>query len=570
MREFATPRGRLRRLKMPGTPSTRLLNLSRFNLRLPKPRILNLLLAAGVIGIGGAGWLSLGSSTQNQARIASVPVQRGTVLSTVTASGNVTSAQDLSLNFVTGGILTQVLVQPGQRVAQGQLLARIDDRVARDNVASARASLNSAAGRLTQLRQGLSPQERNQNYVSAVQAQDAVNAAQNALYNTQLTAANNTIIYQRAINQAISQRDRDAQTAAAALAKLQADQQAAGSSSGASPNPSPSVSQATLQQDQQAFDQANAKVAQDNDLIANAQDSQRTGLIKDKQSVDAASAQLNSAKLSQQAALAANAVKAQPPRVGDMAVAQAAVTAAQTALDQAQKTLDDTSLKAPASGTVASVSAGVGESSDGGGGGAGGAAGGTGAAGGFIVLTNLDTLEIKAGFSEADAAKLRIDQPASVTFDALSGQASAGKLRSIDTVSTVVNNVVTYNATVSLNEANPAVKPGMTASVSIAVAQKDNVLRVPRAAVTSQGDVSTVRVVRGTAVQRRVVVTGLRGDDTVEIVSGLAEGERVATGRPSVTPGNNVPGGEGGGGPLGGGGEGGGPLGGGGGGGGGD
>ena len=67
----------------------------------------------------------------------------------------------------------------------------------------------------------------------------------------------------------------------------------------------------------------------------------------------------------------------------------------------------------------------------------------------------------------------------------------------IDTTSTVVSNVVTYNAIVVFDSVPAAVKPGMTASVSVITASKDNVISVPSAAISSTGGQSTVTVRNG-------------------------------------------------------------------------
>ena len=53
-------------------------------------------------------------------------MQQGTVLATVSSSGTLEAAQDLGLNFTTGGKLTNIYVKVGQRVKAGQLLARVD------------------------------------------------------------------------------------------------------------------------------------------------------------------------------------------------------------------------------------------------------------------------------------------------------------------------------------------------------------------------------------------------------------------------------------------------------------
>ena len=93
---------------------------------------------------------------------------------------------------------------------------------------------------------------------------------------------------------------------------------------------------------------------------------------------------------------------------------------------------------------------------------------------------------------------------------------------------TVVNNVVTYYATFSLDRTRPRLKPGMTANVDVVVAERANVLNVPNSAVTQVGGSSFVTVVDSKGKQTRVpVVTGITSDTATQIVGGLSEGQRV-------------------------------------------
>jgi hypothetical protein len=93
--------------------------------------------------------------------------------------------------------------------------------------------------------------------------------------------------------------------------------------------------------------------------------------------------------------------------------------------------------------------------------------------------------------------------------------------------STVVSNVVTYNVTVGLTNPPSAVKPGMTANLTVVVDSRDNVLHVPTADVSTRGGVSMVTVMQNDKQVVQPVTTGLVGDQSTEITSGLTEGETV-------------------------------------------
>ena len=104
-----------------------------------------------------------------------------------------------------------------------------------------------------------------------------------------------------------------------------------------------------------------------------------------------------------------------------------------------------------------------------------------------MTITNIDALSVKAGFAETDATKLHAGQPAVVSFSALPNVQAAGVVTSVDLSSTLVSNVVTYFATVTLTKPPADVKPGMTASVTVTVNRREGVLNLPSAAVRAAG-----------------------------------------------------------------------------------
>ena len=227
------------------------------------------------------------------------------------------------------------------------------------------------------------------------------------------------------------------------------------------------------------------------------------------------------------------------PTVDAVAVAQATagVHSAELAVSNARKALDATTLKAPAAGTISAVNFTVGQTVGGGGNSVSGsssssssgngASSSSGSSKAFATLLDLDHMVVKVGFPEADAGKVAAGQPVTISIDSLTGQRLTGAVSSIDTVSTVVSNVVTYNAVVSFDSVPAAVKPGMTATVSVITANKDNVVAVPSAAISTSGGQSTVTVRVNGSDEVRAVETGLKGDGTTEIVSGLNDGDQV-------------------------------------------
>jgi macrolide-specific efflux system membrane fusion protein len=164
-----------------------------------------------------------------------------------------------------------------------------------------------------------------------------------------------------------------------------------------------------------------------------------------------------------------------------------------------------------------------------------------------------------ADVAEADAIKIGVHQTVSLTLAALPNTEVSGVVTSASQVSTVINNVVEYPVTIALEHAPKALKDGMTAEAAIVVQSASNVLLLPSAAITTTGNVSTVKVL-SKGVQKTVVVTlGIVGASFTQITSGLTLGETIVepTASVSASTSSGTPSGFGGGG-LGGGGFGGG------------
>ena len=145
----------------------------------------------------------------------------------------------------------------------------------------------------------------------------------------------------------------------------------------------------------------------------------------------------------------------------------------------------------------------------------------------FITITAQNKLQVVAGFSEGDAATIKVGQPATATISALPGVTLAAKVIAIDSTATTVSNVVTYNVTFALTGTNPKLKPGMTADVEVVTAVRAGALHVPTTAVTGSGATARVTVMRDGKQVTTAVVAGLKGDDATEIKSGLRAGDTV-------------------------------------------
>jgi len=271
--------------------------------------------------------------------------------------------------------------------------------------------------------------------------------------------------------------------------------------------------------------------------VINAKNNQAATVLKDQQSLLSAQRSLESQNASYNSTIAANAAKRKAPTAADMASQEVSLTNAKNSLFTAEKNAANATLVAPAAGTVAASNGRVGYAGS-------NTSGGTTTTGGasanaFISLADLSAFEVKVGFGEADAAKVKAGQAASITLDALNGARLGATVRSVDSVSTLVSNVVTYYAYLTITQTNGvAVQPGMTASASVTVESRTNVLYLPTSSVTSRGATSTVNLQTGDdpkQTESREVTIGLRGDTALEVTAGLDEGDVVVTIRQRVS-----------------------------------
>jgi macrolide-specific efflux system membrane fusion protein len=135
-------------------------------------------------------------------------------------------------------------------------------------------------------------------------------------------------------------------------------------------------------------------------------------------------------------------------------------------------------------------------------------------------------MTMTVAFSESDVSKVKVGQPATITLDALSGVQLAAHVASISTVGTSSSGVVSYNATLDLDQGDPRVKPGMSASASVIVGQAQGVT-VPNQALTGAGSLATVNLLSGGKTVPTQVIVGLRGNSRTQIISGLKAGQQV-------------------------------------------
>ena len=141
------------------------------------------------------------------------------------------------------------------------------------------------------------------------------------------------------------------------------------------------------------------------------------------------------------------------------------------------------------------------------------------------IITQQKIAEIT--LNEIDAARVKVEQKATLQFDAAEDLSITGKVVEVDTLGTVNQGVVSYGVKIAFDVDDERIKPGMTVSTSIILDSKQNILLVPLSAVKAMGDSSYVEILVNGQPERKTVVTGSSNDIMIEIVNGLEEGEEV-------------------------------------------
>jgi HlyD family secretion protein len=223
--------------------------------------------------------------------------------------------------------------------------------------------------------------------------------------------------------------------------------------------------------------------------------------------------------------------------VADLAKAEATISIKQAALESAQANLGYCKITAPVDGIVIARKIDLGQTVN--------AAMSTPVL--FTIAQDITKMNISASVSEADIGQVKDGQTVDFTVDAFPDEVFHGKVTQVRKSPTTTQNVVTYETIITVENPEQKLFPGMTADVSILVAERKNVLKIPNTAlrytppdgarfeqkppakldrnqrlVYSPGsDPATLKPV--------VLKAGITDSVDTEILDGLAEGARVVT-----------------------------------------
>lgn len=221
--------------------------------------------------------------------------------------------------------------------------------------------------------------------------------------------------------------------------------------------------------------------------------------------------------------------------VANLHQAEAQVKMKEASLQRAQVDLSRCTIYAPVDGIVISRSVDVGQT----------VAASLSAPTIFIIANDLTKMQIDANVAEADIGGVEVGQMVEFTVDAFPYRTFHGKVKQVRNSPLTVQNVVTYDTVVEVSNADLKLRPGMTANVSIVVARREDVVKIPNAAlrfrlpetvnVNSKTNAATVSATNQVASQGQVNRSGgggggggNRGERGSSGGGGRPRGERAA------------------------------------------
>jgi len=435
-------------------------------------------------GLGLAGYWYIGDQRQTGAEAQELAetavVQRGTLRVTLDATGSLVPQAEVSLAFLSSGLVTDVFVEEGQQVEAGQPLAQLDTDDLELQVTQSEISLRDAELQLETL---LEPPDQ----ADVEQAQDAVDQAAASLQLARIS--------QRAVQDSVLVNE-------------------------------------SLEDAQSAYEEAltdyNYWLKRYNEegvdywYVDDALETLEEKELELKRVQDQVDQELQSA--SNDLAAAADAYRQAQNDLeellagadeSDIEAAQLQVDQAKLSLEQARLQLEQATLTAPMPGAVTALNVQPGEMAS-----AGQAT--------VVVISDLSVLEVEINLDETDVAQAAIGQEALVSVDAFPEAELAGEVTYVAPVAETQSGVVLYAVIVQLSSAGLPVRAGMTADVEIVSASREDALIVPLRAVHTEGEQAYVHRVVGGQTERVQVKLGMMTDTEVEVASGLTEGDVVS------------------------------------------
>nr|MBA2749276.1 efflux RND transporter periplasmic adaptor subunit [Tatlockia sp.] len=418
-----------------------------------------------------------------------VPVVSSDVTLRISASGKVVPIQSVNLSPKNSGVLAQLLVEQGDSVEQGQIIARMDDSNLQAQLSKARANLAQVRAQLAEARAGTRSEEIAQSRARLNQVRAQLNQARTGNRPEEIAQSQAQVEAARArVNLTSSRVQRNRNLA----------------SSGA-------ISLDTLDE----------VIADDRSAKANLLEVQRRLIDLKNGSRTEEIDQKKAAVTEQEQALLQLKNGSRPEQIDQF---EASVAAAQSELKAVQVQLDDTIIRAPFSGIVtqkyATVGAFVTPTTS---------ASNTASATSSSIVAVSRGLEVLAQVPEVDIGQVKQGRIVEIVADAYPNQVFKGKVRLISPEAVVEQNVTSFQVRIALTTGQEQLKSGMNVDLTIVGAVVQDALVVPTAAIVTDKKGQTGVLIPDNKKQARFspVEIGSAIKDKTQIVSGVKTGDRI-------------------------------------------
>ncbi|MER2598865.1 MAG: efflux RND transporter periplasmic adaptor subunit [Caldilineales bacterium] len=430
-------------------------------------------------------------------------VEKGNLLSTVSATGTIEPEGQVSLIFRGAGKVAEVAVKEGDTVTVGQVLARLETDDLDLALSQAETSLEISRAQLARLKTPAEAEDLAAAEASVASAEANVTSAEAALASAQASYA----------DLQAGPSDDEKQAAASALERARvARDQAQSAYDQIANQPNVGLMPQSLQL-QQATIEYNTATA--NYRVATAAPS-AAQLAAARAQIAQSRAALEQAKAGVAQAQSSLAKLQRGAGAQDVLIAEAQIRQAELSLQQSQLTRDNSALITPIDGVVTELNITAGELPN--------------SALPGVVVTDLSRFHINITVDEIDIGRLAVGQPVQVTLDALPEAQIVGHIEHIANTPTSGSGTVSYRITVVIDEADAALRSGLSATASITTQELKDIVLIPNRSIQvdrTTGRAYVEKIVNGVPTQTEVQL-GARNDQSSQVLSGLEAGDTLA------------------------------------------
>lgn len=360
-------------------------------------------------------------------------VDRGNLRNTVTATGALQAVTTVQVGSQASGTIAALYADFNSVVKKGQVVAQLDPAQAKAQVDQARANLQQARASLAQAKAAVTNARAG---ITDAQAKNlaAKSTVQNNQAGVSAAEANVTVLKAQQDDALSLLKQQESLLKAGVIAQRDYD-----------------IAMTAYKTAEARYNQA---VAQLNQAKLGEQSSASAGIAQSNAVIEQSKAQLQQS----QAAVEQNAAQVQQ---------------AEAALSLAEVNLSHTTITSPIDGVVVSRDVNVGQT----------VAASLSAPTLFTIANDLTQMQVIANIDQADIGL--VEQAKSVKFsvDAFPGKEYDGKIQEMRLNPVNVQNVVTYNVVINVENPEQTLKPGMTANLTITIDERNNVLKVPNSAL---------------------------------------------------------------------------------------